>query len=113
MFTQNLCSAACNRRSKAQTLIKFFDLEVFDRPSDSPEHVPSDYHLSRYPTIFSRGRCLATDEKVQTALNNWLSSQAIEFYKGGFTRGQHCLDNKCMHEKKERKREQRHVVVPS
>lgn len=66
-----------------QTLMKKFGWEQMDHPPYSPDLAPSDFHLFRYLKEFLGGKRFDTDDEVKEAVEDWLSSQAADFYDLG------------------------------
>lgn len=83
---------------QTQELIRSFGWEQMDHPPYSPDLAPSDYHLFRYLKGFLGGQRFDTDEEVKTTVEDWLSSQAADFYDVGINKLVERYD-KCLNKK--------------
>lgn len=68
---------------QTQNLIRSFGWEQIDHPPYSPDLAPSDFHLFRYLKEFLGGKRFETDDEVKETVEDWLSSQAADFYDIG------------------------------
>lgn len=68
---------------RTQDLIASFGWEQFDHPPYSPDLAPSDYHLFLYLKKHLGGQRHDDDDDVKTAVQQWLSNQAADFYEDG------------------------------
>ncbi|GBO26654.1 Histone-lysine N-methyltransferase SETMAR [Araneus ventricosus] len=64
-------------------LLQRFGWEVFDHPQYSPDLAPSDFHLFAHMKLWLGGQIFATDNELQTSVQNWLKIQAAAFYDEG------------------------------
>ncbi|GBL87308.1 Histone-lysine N-methyltransferase SETMAR [Araneus ventricosus] len=64
-------------------LLQRFGWEVFDHPPYSPDLAPSDFHLFAHMKYWLGGQIFATDNELQTSVQNWLKTQAAAFYDEG------------------------------
>ncbi|GBN10241.1 Histone-lysine N-methyltransferase SETMAR [Araneus ventricosus] len=64
-------------------LLQRFGWEVFDHPPYSPDLAPSDFHLFAHMKRWLGGQNFATDNELQTSVQNWLKTQAAAFYDEG------------------------------
>jgi [histone H3]-lysine36 N-dimethyltransferase SETMAR len=72
--------------NRTREVLESFKWELFPHPPYSPDLAPSDYHL--FPTM---KKWLATqrfedDAELQQEVNNWLKTQAAEFYEEGIVK---------------------------
>jgi transposase len=71
-------TAACIR-----ALLEYFNWELFDHPSYSPDLAPSDYHLFTYLKNRLGSQRFSNNEELMEGIKTWLSSQAVDFFDTG------------------------------
>ena len=80
-----------------QDLIASFGRKQLDHPPYSPNLAPSDYHLFLHLKKHLCGQRQDDDDGLKTAVLQWLSNQAADFYEDGFQklvmRYDKCLNN--------------------
>ena len=64
-------------------LLEQFKWEIFDHPPYSPDLAPSDYHLFPSLKMWLGSQCFVDNNELQSAVKNWFSAQAADFYKTG------------------------------
>jgi len=64
-------------------LLEGFRWEVFDHPPYSPDLAPSDFHLFPAMKTWLATQRFDTDEELHSGVNQWLKSQAADFYREG------------------------------
>lgn len=83
--------------NRTQDLIREFGWEQLDHPPYSPDLAPSDYHMFLHLKKHLAGVRHDDDDEVKTAVFEWLSRQAAEFYDDGIQkligRYDKCLNN--------------------
>lgn len=76
--------------------IQKFRWEIFHHPPYSPDLAPSDYHLFLHLKNWLASQRFEETEELKTSVQNWLKSQAAEFYAEGLkkltSRYQKCLE---------------------
>ncbi|GBM42469.1 hypothetical protein AVEN_79993-1 [Araneus ventricosus] len=60
-------------------LLQSSGLEVSDHPPYSPDLDPSDFHLFAHMKRCLGRQNFATDNELQTSVQNWLKTQAVAF----------------------------------
>ncbi|GBO38699.1 Histone-lysine N-methyltransferase SETMAR [Araneus ventricosus] len=80
-------------------LLQRFGWEVFDHPPYSPDLAPSDFHLFAHMKRWLGEQIFATDNELQTCVQNWLKTQAAAFYDEGIgklvPRYDKCMNRNC------------------
>lgn len=69
--------------NRTQTLLDGFGWEVFNHPPYSPDLAPSDYHLFPAMKTWLATQRFDTDAELHAGVNQWLNSQAVDFYRDG------------------------------
>lgn len=72
-------NARPNKVAPTRALINYFGWEEFDNAPDSPDFVPSDYHLILLMKAVLGRQRFKSDEEIVTVIKHWLSSQEVEF----------------------------------
>jgi hypothetical protein len=65
---------------RTNALIKFFNWEIFDHPSYSPDLAPSDYRLFTKVKVGLGTQRFHTNENLMDGVNNWLHNLATPFF---------------------------------
>jgi histone-lysine N-methyltransferase SETMAR len=66
-----------------QDLNVTFVWEQLNHPPNSPNLVPSDFHVFLHLKTFLGGQRFHNDNEVKEAVNTWFASQAASFYNAG------------------------------
>jgi hypothetical protein len=69
--------------ARTNALIKFFNWEIFDHPSYSPDLVPSDYNLFTKMKVRLGTQRFHTNEELMDGVNNWLHNLAAPLFDEG------------------------------
>ncbi|XP_076057717.1 histone-lysine N-methyltransferase SETMAR-like isoform X1 [Oratosquilla oratoria] len=69
--------------NQTQDVIRSFGWEQLDHPLYSPDIAPNDYHIFLHLKKHLGGQCHDDDEDVKTAMLQWYSYQAADFYEEG------------------------------
>lgn len=69
--------------NRTRELFDGFGWEVFDHPPYSPDLAPSDYHLFPAMKTWLATQRFDTDAELHAGVNQWLKSQAADFYRDG------------------------------
>jgi hypothetical protein len=86
MFTKGVLlhdNARPHTAASRNALIKLFNWEIFDRPSYSPDLVPSDYHLFNKLKVWLATQRFHTNEELVNGVNSWLHNLAAPFFDDG------------------------------
>jgi hypothetical protein len=59
-----------------QALLEYFNWELFNHPSYSPDIAPSDYHLFTYLKNWLGSQSFSNNEELMEAVKTWLSSSS-------------------------------------
>ena len=80
-----------------------------DHPAYSPDLARNDFHLFRYLKMFLGGKRFGTNDKVKEAVQDCLSSQAVDVYYLGI---QKLVEryNKCLNKYGNYVEKQRHAL---
>ncbi|KAJ8884733.1 hypothetical protein PR048_010929 [Dryococelus australis] len=90
-------SGQCKTHTADQTkaLTEIFGWQQLEHSPYMSDLAPSDYHVFLHLKRFLTSKHFHTDEKVKTMVQEWLSSQAKEFYNTGLHNLISCCD-KCL-----------------
>jgi len=66
-----------------QKKLAYLGFHCLDRPPDSPDLAPSDYHLFSGLKKQLKGRRFSSDAEVIAAAETWLDGQPSEFFLSG------------------------------
>jgi histone-lysine N-methyltransferase SETMAR len=69
--------------ARTNALIKFYNWEIFDRPSYSLDLVPSDYHLFTKMKVWFGTQRFHTNEDLMDGVNNRLHNLVAPFLDEG------------------------------
>jgi hypothetical protein len=64
-------------------LIKLFNWENVDQPSNSPDLAPSDYRLFTKMKVWLGTQRFHTNEELMDGVNTWLHNLAVPFFDEG------------------------------
>ena len=64
-------------------LVDSFRWEQFSHPPYSPDLAPSDFHLFLHLKKFLAGQKFESDDEIKGNVQQWLKSQAAEFFEAG------------------------------
>jgi histone-lysine N-methyltransferase SETMAR len=69
--------------TRTQALLEYFNWELFDQPSYSPDIAPSDYNLFTYVKNWLGSQSFSNNEELMAGVKTWLSSHAADFFDTG------------------------------
>jgi transposase len=78
-----LDNARPHTAARTDALIKFFNWEIFDQPSYSPDLAPIDYHLFTKMKVWLATQRFHTNEELMDGVNNWLHNLAAPYFDEG------------------------------
>jgi hypothetical protein len=82
--------------ARTNSLIKFFNWEIFDHPSYIPDLAPTYYHLLTKMKVGLGTQRFHTKEELMDGINNWLHNSAALFFDEGLqklvSRYEKCLN---------------------
>jgi hypothetical protein len=76
-------SARANTATRARTLLKHFNWELFDHPPYSPDLAPNYYHLFTYLKNWLESQPFRNNKELMKGVKTCLSSQAASLFDIG------------------------------
>jgi hypothetical protein len=71
-----MCWSAAHTRA----LLEYFNWELFDHPSYSPDLAPSDYRLFINPKYWLESQHFNDNEELKEGVKMWSSTQVADFF---------------------------------
>ncbi len=90
-------NAPAHSSKVVRAVLREFWWEILPHPPDSPDLTPYDLFLFPKLKEHLKGVRFRSIDEAKTTVTEWLKMKGAEFFRKGFNRWNHCLQN-CMHQ---------------